>query len=78
VRSFIICTHPQISLGRSSQGERGGQGMWHAWERGENCARFWWESQKERDCLEDQGVEGKMGSEGNWLGGCGLDLTGSG
>jgi hypothetical protein len=25
--SFIICTHPQISLGKSSQGEWGGRGM---------------------------------------------------
>jgi hypothetical protein len=22
--------------------------MWHAWERTENCTRFWWESPKER------------------------------
>jgi hypothetical protein len=27
--SFIICTHPKISLGRSNEGERSGQGMWH-------------------------------------------------
>jgi hypothetical protein len=27
------------------------------------CARFWWESQKERDHLEGQGVDGRMGSE---------------
>jgi hypothetical protein len=27
--------------------------------------RFWWESPKERDHLEDQGVGGKMGSE--WI-----------
>jgi hypothetical protein len=27
--------------------------------------RFWWESQKERDNSEDQGVVGKMGSE--WI-----------
>jgi hypothetical protein len=40
MRNFIICTHPQISLGRSSQGESGEQGMWHAWERRSNCARF--------------------------------------
>jgi hypothetical protein len=37
--------------------------MWHAWERRENCTRFWWESPKERDHFEDQGVGEKMGSE---------------
>jgi hypothetical protein len=58
VRNFIICTHPQISLGRSSQGEWGGQGMWHTWERTEKCTRFWWESPKESDHLEDHGVDG--------------------
>jgi hypothetical protein len=39
--------------------------MWHAWERRESCTRFWWDSRKERDHLEDQGVVGKMGSE--WI-----------
>jgi hypothetical protein len=29
------------------------------------CTRFWWESPKERDHLEDQGVDGRMGSE--WI-----------
>jgi hypothetical protein len=33
--------------------------------RGEKCTRFWWESPKERDHWEDQGVGGKMGSE--WI-----------
>jgi hypothetical protein len=50
--------------------------MWHAWERRGKCTRFWWESPKERDQLEDQGVGGKMGSEwvlgrlawGVWIG----------
>jgi hypothetical protein len=76
MRNFIVSTHPQISLGKSSQGECGGRGMWHAWERREKCTRFWWESPKERDHLEDQGVGGKMGSEwilgrlagGMWIG----------
>jgi alpha-glucosidase (family GH31 glycosyl hydrolase) len=31
--------------------------MWHAWERGETCTGFWWESPKEKDHLEDQGVD---------------------
>jgi hypothetical protein len=62
VRNFIICTHPQISLGKWSQGEWGGRGMWHAWERREKRTKFWWESPKERDHLEDQGIGGKMGS----------------
>jgi hypothetical protein len=30
-----------------------------------NCTRFCWESRKERDNLEDEGVGGKMGSE--WI-----------
>jgi hypothetical protein len=29
------------------------------------CFRFLWESQKERNHLEDQGVDGSMGSE--WI-----------
>jgi hypothetical protein len=39
--------------------------MWHAYETREKCTRFWWESPKERDHSEDQGVDGKMGSE--WI-----------
>jgi hypothetical protein len=34
-------------------------------ERREKFTRYWWESPKERDHLEDQGVGGKMGSE--WI-----------
>jgi hypothetical protein len=30
-----------------------------------DCTRFWWESPKEGDHWEDQGVGGKMGSE--WI-----------
>jgi hypothetical protein len=39
--------------------------MWRVWERREKCVRFWWESPKERDHSEDQGVGGRMGSE--WI-----------
>jgi hypothetical protein len=35
--------------------------MWYAWER----RGFWWESQNERDHLEDQRVDGRIGSE--WI-----------
>jgi hypothetical protein len=41
----------------------GGQGVWHAWERGETCTVFWWESPKEKVHLKDQGVDWRMGSK---------------
>jgi hypothetical protein len=63
--SFITCTHPQISLGRSNQEKCGGQGMWHAWEKREKCTSFWWEGLKERDHSEDRGTDGRMGSK--WI-----------
>jgi hypothetical protein len=37
--------------------------MWHEWERGETCTGVWWESPKEKDHFEDQGVDGKLGSK---------------
>jgi hypothetical protein len=39
--------------------------MWHAWETRGKSTWFWWESQKERDHLNDQGVDGRVGSE--WI-----------
>jgi hypothetical protein len=51
------------------ENEVGGTCGWH--RRG-NCTGFWWESPKERDLLEDQVVDGRMGSErilGRWAGG---------
>jgi hypothetical protein len=39
--------------------------MWHAWERGETCRGFWWESPREKDRLKDQGVDGRMGLQ--WI-----------
>jgi hypothetical protein len=55
--------------------------MWHAWERGETCRGFWWESPKEKDHLQDQGVDGRRdqnGPWGDWLGGWGVDSPCSG
>jgi hypothetical protein len=50
--------------------------MCHTWEKREKCTRFLWESLKERDHSEDQGVGGRMGLE--WIldslvGGVGVD-----
>jgi hypothetical protein len=39
--------------------------MWHAWERRGKCNGLWWKSQKERDHLEDQGIDVRMVSE--WI-----------
>jgi hypothetical protein len=41
------------------------RGMWHAWERREKCTRVWWESPKERDHFEDQGIGGKWDQNGS-------------
>jgi hypothetical protein len=62
---LLNCTHPLISLGRLSQGKCVGWDMWHTWERRGKCTRFWWKSQKERDHLEDQDADWRMGSE--WI-----------
>jgi hypothetical protein len=46
--------------------------MRHAWERGETCTGFWWESPKGKVHLEDQGVGRRMGSKWTlrrWVGG---------
>jgi hypothetical protein len=38
--------------------------MWHVWEKGEMCTGFWWDSTNEKEHLEDQSVNGSMGSKG--------------
>jgi hypothetical protein len=53
--------------------------MWHTWEITEKCTGFWWKRPRKREKLEDQGIDGRMGSEcilGRWAGG-GLDLVDS-
>jgi hypothetical protein len=45
-------------------------------EKTGKCSGFWWENPKKRDHLEDQGIDGRMGSElilgrlagGLWIG----------
>jgi hypothetical protein len=39
--------------------------MWHEWERRGKCTGFRWERPKDEDHLEDQGIDGSMGSE--WI-----------
>jgi hypothetical protein len=34
--------------------------MWHAWERREMHAKFWWEIPQERDLLEDMDTDGRI------------------
>jgi len=38
---------------------------------------FWWENLRERDNLEETGVEGGYGSSGSGMGRHGLDRSGS-
>jgi hypothetical protein len=55
--------------------------MWHAWEKEEICTGFRWESPKDKDHLEGQGTDGRMGSKwtlGRLAGGFGVDSHGSG
>ena len=34
--------------------------MWHVWGTGEVRTGFWWEDLRERDHLEDLGVDGRI------------------
>jgi alpha-glucosidase (family GH31 glycosyl hydrolase) len=53
--------------------------MWHTLERGETYTGFWWENPKEKDQLEDEGVDGiKMDLREIGWGACGMSSPGSG
>jgi hypothetical protein len=45
--------------------------MWHTWDREETCTGFQWESPKEKDNLEAEGIDGSMGSKWSLVGGGG-------
>jgi hypothetical protein len=65
MRSFIFCTHPPDII-RQIKSRRKVDGGFCLYRRGEeNVQGFWWESPKERDHLEDQVVDGRMGLE--WI-----------
>jgi hypothetical protein len=34
--------------------------MWHEWETGEVCTGLWWGDPRERDHLEDLGIDGSI------------------
>jgi uncharacterized protein YcaQ len=55
----ILCLSTNILRQIKSKGMRLARHVARRERRGK-CAGFWWESQKERDHLEDQGVEGRM------------------
>jgi hypothetical protein len=57
-----LYSSPDI-IGHIKSGERVGRGMWNAWERVETCTGVWREIPKERDHLEDRGVDGSVGLE---------------
>jgi len=42
------------------KGERGGWDMWHAWGRRDMHTEFWWGDLKQRDCMVDLGVDGRV------------------
>jgi hypothetical protein len=51
--------------------------MWHACEKRKEY-RVLVRKTKERDHSKNRGVDGRMGSEGDWRVGCRMDPVGSG
>jgi hypothetical protein len=43
-----------------------GRGIWHVWGTGEVYTGFWWENLRERDHLENLGVDGRITLKWDW------------
>jgi hypothetical protein len=58
IRSFLICTlTPYCSGDKIENNENGGTCKYGGEER---CIEFWWRKLRERDQLEDSGVDGRI------------------
>jgi hypothetical protein len=57
LKSLMICKLHQILFEWSNQEERYGLGVLHVCRKGSICAGFWWGNLRERDHLEDPGVD---------------------
>jgi len=79
-RSFMIRTGHRILFGISNQKEYDVRDMRQVWGRGEANVGFWLADQRERDLLEDLGVDEMRTIQWifkNWDGGHELDWSGS-
>jgi len=76
MRSLTICTPHEILYGLSNKEECKAVGLKHVWGRGKVHTGVWCGNLKERDHLEEAGVDGRIILE--WIfrnldGGHGLD-----
>jgi hypothetical protein len=79
--SFIICTHHQILLGRSNQGNEVGRACGTNGRGEENVQGFRGKAQRKKFICKTKAYIGgwdENGPWGDWLGGCGVDSPGSG
>jgi hypothetical protein len=76
MKSFIFCTHPQMLLCRSNQGEWDGRDMWHGMGQERNAYRIFVGKSKGNRPLGRPRRRWEQNGDG--LGECRLNLGGSG